>query len=130
LLAGLTPVLDDRHYVFCTTGDADLASRLVRHAVASFREAEGVSLVLEASEARAAGFDTSAPMRRITLNVFSALDGVGLTAAVATALADEGIACNVVAAFHHDHLFVPAADADRALGVLQDLQARAREGGG
>jgi hypothetical protein len=62
-------------------------------------------------------------MRRITLTVPSALDGVGLTAAVATALADAGIPCNVVAAFHHDHLFVPAAMAKRAVRVLLDLQA-------
>ena len=54
------------------------------------------------------------------LQVHSALDGVGLTAAVAGALAAAGIACNVIAAFHHDHLFVPAA---RAGAVLLAAQA-------
>lgn len=131
MLSGMNPLLDPRDYVFCSTGDAALASRLLPRAVASFREAEGMSLILEASDdARAAGFDVSTPMRRITLEVHSSLDGVGLTAAVSTALADAGIACNVVAAFHHDHLFVPAADADRALRVLEGLQARAKVGGG
>ena len=61
------------------------------------------------------------PMRRITLSVHSALDGVGLTAAVAGALAEAGIACNMVAAFHHDHAFVPADDAEPALAVLRAL---------
>jgi hypothetical protein len=57
------------------------------------------------------------------LTVHSALDGVGLTAAVASALADAGIPCNMVAAFHHDHAFVPLDDAPRALAILQDLAA-------
>ena len=63
-------------------------------------------------------------MRRIVLQVFSALDGVGLTAAVATALANEGIPCNMIAGYHHDHVFVPSAMAGRAVAVLRDLQVR------
>ena len=57
-------------------------------------------------------------MRQITLMVHSALDGVGLTAAVANALAAEGCPCNVVAAYHHDHIFVAVQDADKAMKVL------------
>ncbi len=44
---------------------------------------------------------------------------MGLTAAVATALAKEGIACNVVAALRHDHLFVPYDRAAEAMEVLK-----------
>jgi hypothetical protein len=64
-------------------------------------------------------------MTRIVLEVFSALDGVGLTAGVASALADAGIPCNVVAAYHHDNVFVPAAMADRAMAILLDVQQMA-----
>jgi len=49
---------------------------------------------------------------------------VGLTAAVAGALAEAGIACNVVAGFHHDHLFVPWERREDALAILSDLSAR------
>jgi hypothetical protein len=62
----------------------------------------------------------------ITLSVYSDLHAVGLTAAVAAALASEGISCNVVAALRHDHLFVPVDRADDALTVLERLQAEAR----
>jgi hypothetical protein len=62
-------------------------------------------------------------MSRIVLEVHSALDGTGLTAAVSRALEWAGIACNMVAAYHHDHVFVPQGDADRALGVLKRLQS-------
>ena len=64
-------------------------------------------------------------MRCITLNVFSSLEGVGLTAAVSAALGDNGIACNMVAAFHHDHVFVPSKMGDQALEVLLSLQSQA-----
>jgi hypothetical protein len=60
-------------------------------------------------------------MACLTLTVHSALDGVGLTAAVASALADEGIPCNMVAAFHHDHVFVPEERAEEALAILRAL---------
>jgi uncharacterized protein len=57
----------------------------------------------------------------ITLRVHSALDAVGLTAAVATALAAAGLSCNVVAGYHHDHLFLPYDHAETAMRVLHDL---------
>nr|WP_282098724.1 ACT domain-containing protein [Qipengyuania intermedia] len=63
-------------------------------------------------------------MARITLEVYSDLEGVGLTAAVSTALADAGIACNMVAALNHDHVFVPAARSAEAILVLQKLAAK------
>lgn len=126
MIAGLSPVLADREYVFCSPPDTALGDRAAAKAIGWFKEVEGISLILEVSDARTLGLDCSAPMRRITLNVFSALDGVGLTAAVASALAKAGIPCNVVAAFHHDHVFVPTSTAARALDALTALQAEAK----
>ncbi|MGE4306290.1 MAG: ACT domain-containing protein, partial [Novosphingobium sp.] len=90
--------------------------------LASFREDEGLSQILPFDAAHEAGYDVSLPMSRIVLEVHSALEGAGLTAAVSRALDRAGIACNMVAAYHHDHVFVPQGDADRALGVLKRLQ--------
>ena len=59
----------------------------------------------------------------ITLQIHSALDAVGLTAAISRRLTDEGISCNVVAGYHHDHLFVAVEDADRALRALSALSS-------
>ena len=122
MVAGMTPSLMRGQYVFCAAGDRDWAAL---DPLAMFREAEGVSLVLERSAAEAAGFPVAAPMAMITLDVYSALDGVGLTAAVATALAEAGIACNVVAALNHDHVFVPVERAKEAVSLLLELQAAA-----
>jgi hypothetical protein len=60
-------------------------------------------------------------MARITLTVQSSLEAVGLTAAFASVLAQGGISANVIAGFHHDHIFLPAADADRAMTLLRGL---------
>ena len=99
--------------------DADLIAR----ARGLFREAEGVSVLVPAEP----GSDGA--MAQITLQVYSALDGVGLTAAVATALAAVGIPANVVAATHHDHVFVPEAQAEQALAVLKALSHDAQTDG-
>jgi hypothetical protein len=124
MLALMNPLLDADEVVFCTTADEALAEKARPLALGSFREAEGVSLILPRA-AEALGFPVALPMRRIELTVNSALDGVGLTAAVASALAAEGVSCNVVAAFHHDHVFVPASKAEMALAVLKALQDEA-----
>ena len=124
MIAGMDPVLDAGPYIFAVSGypqDKTLESQ----AFALIREDEGTTLILPLAAARAAGADTSLPMARITLRVHSALDGVGLTAAVATALAQAGIPCNMVAGYHHDHAFVPADRADEALAILR---ARAAQG--
>ena len=64
-----------------------------------------------------------APFRAawLTLTVHSALEAVGLTAAVATALAGAGIPANVLAGYYHDHLLVPEDRADDAIAVLRSL---------
>ena len=123
MLTGMRPVLEAGDAVFCTTPDESLAAAARPAALGLFREAEGVSLILPRKTAEALGFPVDLPMRRIVLGVASALDGVGLTAAVASALAAEAIPCNVVAAFCHDHVFVPSAMAERALAILKALEA-------
>ncbi|MEP4197442.1 MAG: ACT domain-containing protein [Aliishimia sp.] len=121
MIAAMSPLLTDGVYVFATLGADEPPQALTQAALAQFVEAEGVSLVLPLEVAQRHGFDVSLPMCCITLQVHSALDGVGLTAAVATALAQADIPCNMVAAFHHDHAFVPQRVAKDALAILKAL---------
>lgn len=119
MLAGMRPTLMPGSYVFCAAPAA--TDSIPSEALAIFREDEGLSLLLPVGIAEAQGFEAGPAMRRITLQVLSDLEGIGFTAAVATALAREGIACNVIAALRHDHVFVPEAQAGRALAVLELL---------
>lgn len=125
LLAAMNPVLFPQTYVYCTVAHRDAARYQALEPLATYREDEGLTLVLSRSAADAAGLSYGPLLRRITLNVHSALEAVGLTAAVATALTNEGISANVIAAYYHDHIFVPEADAERALAALRALTRRA-----
>ena len=122
LLASMRPELQKGTYLFCELGDGVVPAGLVP--LATFREAEGTTLVVRAEEAEAHGIAGLFEAAWITLTVHSDLAAVGFLAAVAGALAREGIPCNAIAAFHHDHLFVPVAMAERAMAVLELLQKK------
>ena len=96
---------------------------LAGHIEAAVREAEGLTVVLPRAEADALELPYDFVAAWITLEVHSALEAVGLTAAVSRALTQARISCNVLAGFHHDHLLVPVADSARALEVLAELSA-------
>ena len=126
MIANMTPVLQPGTFVFCSmihNADADAVMPLAR---AMFVEDEGLSLILPKSEADRLGLVYEGPMKQITLMVFSSVQGVGLTAAVAKALAKKKIAANVVSATQHDHIFVPAKMAEEAVETLRALQEKAR----
>jgi hypothetical protein len=88
-------------------------------------EGEGTTSVISTTDAARLGITPEFVAAWLTLDVHSALDAVGLTAAVATALAQNGLACNVLAAFHHDHLLVSFEEQDRAIEVLRGLAEEA-----
>ena len=112
------------HFVAFAKGDPS-ADSLAPRAHATMHEPEGPSLLLSEAVAADEGLLSDLPMAQILLSVHSALDGVGLTAAVAVALADHGIPCNVIAGARHDHIFVPVGDADRAVDILNAAAKKA-----
>ncbi|MET7645540.1 ACT domain-containing protein [Streptomyces sp. NPDC005426] len=126
LLSELRPQAHPGRYVYATAPDGVVPDGVAP--VVTVREAEGLTLVLPEAEAEAAGLPSAYAACWITLRVHSALEAVGLTAAVSLALTDAGISCNVVAGFHHDHLFVPYDRADEAVAVLEKLAAESRAG--
>ena len=123
LLRHMRPVLEAERYVFATL-DPGLPVPYGLEARMQFREAEGTTLIVEAGAAAAAGLETSFPCRCLSLTINSSLDAVGFMAAISGALAEDGISCNAVAGYFHDHIFVPEADAERALACLQALSGR------
>jgi len=121
LLAGMRPVQRGGEYVYVLWPHGRPLAGGVEAAV---REAEGLTVVLPRAEADRQGLAYDFVGAWITLEIHSALEAVGLTAAVSKALTDARISCNVLAGFHHDHLLVPVADAPRALEVLAELSAQ------
>ncbi|MGP3925815.1 ACT domain-containing protein [Streptomyces sp. 8N616] len=121
LLSGMRPRLNPGRYVFTSVQDGPPEGTAPLVTVA---EDEGLTLVVRQEEADAAGLPYDYVAGWITLRVHSALDAVGLTAAVAAELAEAGLSCNVVAGFHHDHLFVPYDRVTQAVELLDALAAR------
>jgi uncharacterized protein len=127
LLRNMAPMMNPGEYVFATLDGSSTID--IRDVVASIWEAEGLSVVLEASVAGRHGMAIGSRFAWITLTLISDLQVVGLTAAFASALGREGISCNVVAGHCHDHIFVPIAQADAAVAALRALQQSARAAG-
>jgi hypothetical protein len=125
MIKNMTPKLVKGEFVFVTSEYPDVDIDLLKRSKATFSEEEGLSLVVDLELARDRGFDISKIMKCITLGVYSDLEGVGLTAAVANALAENNIPCNMIAAYSHDHAFVPSSSAQEAFEILTDLQKHA-----
>jgi hypothetical protein len=119
LLASMSPELQPGVYVYASVPfSADLGDIVP---LATFREREGLTVIVKEGEAQRAGIEPLFRAAWITLTVHSDLQAVGLTAAFATALGKANVSCNVAAAYH-DHIFVPIESAGTAMVALQQLQ--------
>lgn len=120
LIGGMRPRLQDEIYVFATIApDRSLPAGV--EPVMTFREAEGLTVILRESQAEQVGIEGIFRCRMITLEIHSSLEAVGFLAAITAKLAAAGIGVNPVSAFHHDHLFVPQARAKEAVALLNEL---------
>lgn len=118
ILGALRPSVRQGSFVYVTAPtppDIEAHARIV--------EDEGVTLVLDQAIADEHRLDYEGVFGWITLQVHTSLSAVGVTAAVATALARVGISCNVLAGFYHDHLLVPKDAVDEAFEVLGGLES-------
>ena len=123
LLASLAPVIAPEVYVFVSRPFATYGDGAELDPIATFSENEGLTLVVRKERADNAAERYDGEYRMISLRVHSNLQAVGLTAAIAGALSERGISANIVAAFYHDHLFVPSSRADDAVNILSQLAA-------
>lgn len=120
LLKSIDPQLHEGQFVFCTVEDMpDINSTDI---ICFFREEEGLTLILSKEVADGLGLPYTFIASWITLKVHSSLSAVGLTAAFSTVLSKEEISCNVVAAYYHDHIFVPYDDREKAMKILAALK--------
>jgi len=115
----MAPELRAETYVYCSFPDHRLPDGF--SPICTFREAEGLTAIVERSQAERAKVPYIFEAKLITLTVHSSLEAIGFLAMVSAALAKAGIPCNAVAAFHHDHLFIPVHRADDALTLLRAL---------
>lgn len=116
LLKSMKPEHNSGDYVFCKVESLEQIN--LNEVEMFFREKEGITLILKKEIAEILKLEYSVIMAWITLTVHSSLEAVGLTAAFSKALSENGISCNVVAAFYHDHIFVNQKDIEKAMEIL------------
>lgn len=119
LLKSMKPKHNVGEYVFCTTENLDQIN--LSQIIMTFKEEESITIIAKKEVADKLNFDYSFVASWITLTVYSSLEAVGLTAAFSNALSKNGISCNVVAAFYHDHIFVDKKDTEKAMEVLNSF---------
>lgn len=119
LIRGMKPRLNQGEYVFCSVDSGTGINP--EDCIGTFREAEGTTIILSRQKADELGLTYDYVAAWITLEIHSALEAVGLTAAFSNALAQHDISCNVMAGYYHDHIFVDINDSQKAMEALNKL---------
>jgi len=119
LLKSMKPKHNPGEYVFCKIESLEKLN--LNEIEMFFKEEEAMTLILKKEIAESLHLEYSVVMSWITLTVHSSLEAVGLTAAFSKAFSENGISCNVVAAFYHDHIFVNKKDVEKAMKILNSF---------
>lgn len=119
-LQSLKVQCDGVQYGFASIADE---SQIARNKVlATFHENGRVAVIAPKEYLDTVAIDNEGPYAKLTIDVYTSLELVGLTAVIATKLAQNGISANVVAAFYHDHVFVQYGLRNKAIGFLESLK--------
>lgn len=116
LLKTMKPKINLGEFVFCEVENLEKIN--LNEIVMTFREEESITIIAPKEIADKLNLKYSFIASWITLTIHSSLDAVGLTAAFSKALSENGISCNVVAAFYHDHIFVDKKDTEKTMEIL------------
>jgi len=119
LLKSMKPEHNSGDYVFCKIENLEKVN--LNDIEMFFKEKEAITLILKKEIAETLHLEYSVVMSWITLTVHSSLEAVGLTAAFSKALSENGISCNVVAAYYHDHIFVSNKEVEKAMKILNSF---------
>ena len=122
LLKTMKPKMNSGEFVFCEVENLEKIN--LNEIVMTFREEESITIITKKEIADQLNLNYSFIASWITLTIHSSLEAVGLTAAFSKTLSENGISCNVVAAFYHDHIFVDKKDTEKAMEILNKFSEK------
>lgn len=111
---------DEIEYGFASIPDDSVISR--DKVLATFQENGRLAVIAPKEYLDSKEIENEGPYAKLTIDVHTSLELVGLTAVMATKLAKNGISANVVAAFYHDHVFVQYNLRQRAIELLESMK--------
>ena len=122
LLKDMRPVLDNTEYIFSTIKCFTINEEILKlNPICTFLETEGTTVIINKITADENNISYESVFNKITLEIHSSLDAVGLTAAFSKKLTEYGISANVVAGYYHDHIFVQNNQSKSAIRALNEL---------
>ena len=116
-LDSIKVICDDIEYGFASIENGSIIDR--DRVLATFQENGRLAVIAPLSYLNDNDIKNEGPYAKLTIDVHTSLELVGLTAVIATKLAEHGISANVVAAFYHDHIFVDKKDTEKAMQILE-----------
>src|SRR5665213_1409247 len=120
-LDSIKVICDNIEYGFASLEDESIIDR--DKVLATLHEDGRLAVIAPLPYLKEKGIDAEGPYAKLTIDVHTSLELVGLTAIMATKLSENGISANVVAAFYHDHVFVQYNLKDKAIQLLESLKS-------
>lgn len=119
-LRSLRIICDEVKYGFASIDENASIDR--KKVLATFKEDGRLAIIAPQNYLESKGIDNEGPYARLTIDVHTSLELVGLTAVMSTELAQHGISANVVAGFYHDHVFVQYELREKAISILEGVK--------
>jgi len=119
-LQSIKVVCDDVQYGFASIQDETQIK--TDEVLATFHENGRLAIIAPKDYPDSLSIENEGPYAKLTIDVHTSLELVGLTAVMATKLAEHGVSANVVAAFYHDHVFVQYELRQKATQLLESLK--------
>ena len=88
----------------------------------TFKENEGLTVIASKKYLETNNMQYEGPYAKLTIELHTSLELVGLTAVLAKKLAENQISANVVAGYFHDHIFVQYDLRRKATESLNNLK--------
>ena len=121
ILESIDPYLVDESFIFMTTDQSLSSISNTLNPIASFKENEGLTLVITQATADKNAITYDSVFSCISLGVHSSLESYGLISIISRELTQNNISTNVFSGYYHDHIFVQSGKADKALEIISKI---------
>ena len=111
ILESIDPYLVDESFIFMTTDQSLSSISNTLNPIASFKENEGLSIVITQATADKNAITYDSVFSCISLGVHSSLESYGLISTISRELTQNNISTNVFSGYYHDHIFVQSGKA-------------------
>ncbi|MBI2405634.1 ACT domain-containing protein [Candidatus Microgenomates bacterium] len=122
VLKSLQVSCDNIEYGFASVKDKQI--NFDDQVLGTFKENEGLTIIAPREYFETNDIQYEGPYAKLTIEVHTSLELVGLTAILARKLAENQISANVVAGYFHDHIFVQYAVRQKAIEAINNLKEK------